>query len=92
MFDFNKKSLKKSNILVRRISADRLTPIKILSQMKVVALLESAYIKTGKSRYSIMVLKNAFTIYKKGNQYFLKDYNNKEYLIKQIKKMVFYLY
>lgn len=86
MFDFSKNAKTKSDILIRRISADRLTPIKILSQMKVIALLESAYIKTGKSRYSIMVLKNAFTIYKKNNKYFLKDYNNKEYSIKQNKK------
>ena len=89
MFNFNNKSNNKSNILFKRISADRLTPIKILSQMKVIALLESAYIKTGKSRYSIMLLKNAFTIYKYKNEYFLKDYNNKKYLIKRNKKCGF---
>lgn len=89
MFDFSEKIKNKSNILYKRITADRLTPIKILSQMDVIALLESAYIKTGKSRYSIMLLKNAFTVYKYKNEYFLKDYNNKKYLIKKNKKCGF---
>ncbi len=89
MFDFNSKSVNKANIIIKKIAADRLTPIKILSQMKIVTLLESAYIKTGKSRYSIMVLKNAFTIYKNNNEYFLKNHNNKKYLIKRNKKCDF---
>ena len=78
MFDFDKKSSNSSRIIFKRISADRLTPIKILSQSNVKVLLESAYIETGRSRYSIMILNNAFTIYKKNNKIYLKDSSGKD--------------
>ncbi|MBN2545887.1 MAG: chorismate-binding protein [Spirochaetes bacterium] len=86
MFDLKNKEIQNSKIDVRKISADRLTPIKILTQMNVVSLLESAYIKTGKSRYSIMIIKEAFTIYKKSGKYILKDVNNKRFEVKVSKK------
>ncbi|MCK4798577.1 MAG: chorismate-binding protein [Spirochaetes bacterium] len=82
MFDLKSQNQKKAKIEIKRISADRLTPMKILSQMQVLALLESAYIETGKSRYSIMILKEAFTIYKYKGKYILKEPNGKKYLIK----------
>ena len=50
MFDLTNDALE-PQIIIKRISADSLTPIKILSQMNAVALLESAYVETGKSRY-----------------------------------------
>lgn len=86
MFDLKNSSVDNGKILTRKISADNITPIKILTQIELVALLESAYIKTGKSRYSIMIAKEAFTIFKKHGRYFLKDYNNKKFEIKPPKK------
>ena len=89
MFDFTNKKGANASIKIKRINADRLTPIKILSQMKIKVLLESADIESGKSRYSIMIVKNAFTIYKKKGDYFLKSFNNKEFFIKGGKKCGF---
>lgn len=86
MFDFQNKNIENSKIITRKISADNLTPIKILTQLGLVALLESAYIKTGKSRYSIMIVKEAFTVFKKNGRYFLKDYNNRKFEVKASKK------
>ena len=86
MFDLNKNIDNTAKIMTRKISADRLTPIKILSQMNITALLESAYAKTGKSRYSIMILKKAFLIYRYKNKYFLKNPDGKKYSIKSNKK------
>ncbi len=82
MFNLSNKSQNQSKILIKTIAADRLTPVKILSQMGLKVLLESADTVQGKSRYSIIVLKEAFLIYKKNGKYYLKDYNGKDYLIK----------
>jgi len=81
MFDLKKKISNEAKIEIRRIRADKLTPIKILQEMKAKVLLESAYNETGKGKYSIMVLKEAFTIYKQSNKYFLKNPDGKKYII-----------
>jgi anthranilate synthase component I len=89
MFNFNKESAEDGRLIYKKVSADRLTPIKVLAQSKVKTLLESAYIETGKSRYSIMILKEAFTVFKKNGEYFLKDYNGRDFLIKGGAKLGF---
>jgi len=82
MFNFNTNEGNQASIKIRRIAADRLTPIKILSQLGIKVLLESADTKKGKSRYSIIVVNEAFTIYKKSAKYYLKDTSGKDYYIK----------
>jgi anthranilate synthase component 1 len=82
MFDLNKNFIPEARIETRKIAADRLTPIKILEQLDARVLLESAYVKTGKSRYSLMLLKEAFTIYKKDGKNFLKNPDGRNYRIK----------
>lgn len=86
MFDLNKNICSDARIETRLIPADRLTPIKILEDMKGKVLLETAYAETGKGKYSIILLKEAFTIYKKENKYYLINPDGKKYLIKWGKK------
>jgi len=86
MFDLSKNIQSEARIETRIIPADRLTPIKILEDMKGKVLLETAYAETGKGKYSIILLKEAFTIYKKDNRYYLINPDGKKYLIKAGKK------
>ncbi|HNZ26037.1 MAG TPA: chorismate-binding protein [Spirochaetota bacterium] len=88
MFDLNQTTSSKARIFTKVVSADRLTPVKILEQMTVAALLETAYTETGKGKYSIILLKEAFTIYKKNNSYFLLNPNGKKYSLKGRKKFL----
>jgi len=76
MFDLNQTTSSKARIFTKVVSADRLTPVKILEQMTVAALLETAYTETGKGKYSIILLKEAFTIYKKNNSYSCNYYRH----------------
>jgi len=85
MFDLNQKTVSEAKIATRKIPADKITPIKILEEMKAKVLLESAYAETGKGKYSIMILKEAFTIYKEKDKYSLLNPNGKKYSIKGIK-------
>ncbi|HRU44747.1 MAG TPA: hypothetical protein P5322_09505, partial [Spirochaetota bacterium] len=88
MFDLNQTTSSKARIFTKVVSADRLTPVKILEQMTAAALLETAYTETGKGKYSIILLKEAFTIYKKNNSYFLLNPNGKKYSLKGRKKFL----
>ncbi|TLD96960.1 anthranilate synthase component I family protein [Helicobacter jaachi] len=62
MFDF--KHAQKASLAHKEIICDNLTPLSILSATKARVLLESAYNETGKDRYSLVVLNEAFRIYK----------------------------
>lgn len=86
MFDLSKNIQSEAKIATRVIPADKLTPIKILEEMNGKVLLETAYAETGKGKYSIILLKEAFTIYKMNYKYYLINPNGKKYLIKTIKK------
>ena len=92
MFDLSKDSKTKARIVSKRIAADRITPIQILEKMKAVALLESAYHETGKGKYSILILKEAFTLYKESDKYFLKNADNdKKFLLSTSKNFLYLL-
>lgn len=82
MFNFRKKKQREAKIETKTISADRLTPVKILTQMGAIVSLESATLESGKSRYSIIILKEAFTVYKYHREYYLKDSNDKKFVLK----------
>jgi len=88
MFDLNQTTSSKARIFTKIVSADRLTPVKILEQMSATALLETAYAETGKGKYSIIMLKEAFTIYKKESNYYLLNPNGKKYSLKGRKKFL----
>lgn len=79
MFDFNNSN--KADIMIKKIPTDRITPVQVLEQLNAVALLESAYYETGRGKYSIMILKEAFTIYKEKERYILKGADNKKFNI-----------
>jgi anthranilate synthase component I len=81
MFDLRKNVKNEAKIKIRKIQADKITPISILEKMNAIVLLESAYAETGKGKYSIMILKEAFTLYKKNEKFFLKNQNGKQYSI-----------
>lgn len=88
MFDLTQTTSSKARIFTKIVSADRLTPVKILEQMSATALLETAYAETGKGKYSIIMLKEAFTIYKKESNYYLLNPNGKKYSLKGRKKFL----
>lgn len=77
MFNFNNEV--KAKLRIKTIPADKLTPIKILESLGAVALLESAYHETGKGKYSLMILDEAFTIYKINNKYNLRSPDGKNF-------------
>ncbi|MFW6262828.1 MAG: anthranilate synthase component I family protein [Thermotogota bacterium] len=53
-----------------KLPAEFTTPVKILQHCNPIALMESAYPSSGKSRFSIIVLDEAFSVVKKENQYY----------------------
>lgn len=62
MFDFaNHKS---ANIAYKEVLCDNITPFLVLCNLRAKVLLESAYNETGKDRYSIVILNEAFSVYK----------------------------
>lgn len=69
MFDF--ANTHKAVIAHKEILCDNLTPLAVLGGLNAKVLLESAYNETGKDRFSIVVLNEAFRIYKENSIYFL---------------------
>lgn len=69
MFDFTNTI--KAQIAHKEILCDNLTPLNVLDQLGAKVLLESAYNETGKDRYSILILNEAFRIYKENGSYYL---------------------
>src|SRR6056297_3664078 len=53
-----------------KLPAEFTTPVKILHQCNPVALMESAYPSSGKSRFSMIILEEAFSVVKKEHAYF----------------------
>ncbi|TLE01876.1 chorismate-binding protein [Helicobacter japonicus] len=69
MFDF--ANTHKAVIAHKEILCDNLTPLAVLGGLNAKVLLESAYNETGKDRFSIVILNEAFRIYKENSIYFL---------------------
>lgn len=86
MFNMTNPGNKKACIIKREINADKITPVHLLERGKATALLESAYHETGKGKYSILIMKNAFTLYKKDTGYFLLNPNGGNFNLKTRQK------
>lgn len=69
MFDFSNSRI--ASIAHKEILCDNLTPLAVLGSLNAKVLLESAYNETGKDRFSIVILNEAFRIYKECGAHFL---------------------
>lgn len=74
MFEFLKNPKNQGaapSFSIQKISASKLTPLMVCEAMNAPILLESAFLDTGKGRFSILVLKEAFRIIKERGRVFL---------------------
>lgn len=69
MFDFYTHN--KPQIAHKEVLCDSLTPLSVLFALKAKVLLESAYNETGKDRYSLVILNEAFRVYKEEGIHYL---------------------
>lgn len=70
MFDFRIQN--KPQIAHKEVLCDSLTPLSVLFTLKAKVLLESAYNETGKDRYSLVILNEAFRVCKEeGKTWFI---------------------
>ena len=75
----------KETVYIEKISADRYTPLVLFKKLKGIALLESAILEMGKSRYSIIMLEEAFRVILENNKIFYQKkiytpYSTKYYI------------
>lgn len=91
MFDFLSKTKAKTypaQIVATKIPASKLTPLMVCEAFKAPVLLESAFLKTGKGRFSILVLQKAFCLIKENmNQKNAKQKNGDYFLLCEDKKI-----
>ncbi|TLD89235.1 chorismate-binding protein [Helicobacter sp. MIT 05-5294] len=83
MFEFLKNNEKqgiKASFSIQKIPASKLTPLMVCESLNAPILLESAFLKTGKGRFSILVLKEAFRIIKENGVVFLLENTQKHAL------------
>ena len=66
---------------VKIISGERFTPYSLAKKLRAKVLLESASLKMGRSRYSILLIKKAFSVYKDGEQIFMEK-DGRRFLLK----------
>jgi len=66
--DLNQNSM----VLAKNISGENYTPYGLFKKLKGIALFESASFGKGKGRYSIIMLKEAFSVFQSENEIFLK--------------------
>ena len=69
MFDFYTHN--KPQIAHKEVLCDSLSPLSVLFALKAKVLLESAYNETGKDRYSLVILNEAFRVYKEEGIHYL---------------------
>ncbi|WP_104743932.1 anthranilate synthase component I family protein [Helicobacter cinaedi] len=69
MFDF--RIYNKPQIAHKEVLCDSLSPLSVLFALKAKVLLESAYNETGKDRYSLVILNEAFRVYKEEGIHYL---------------------
>lgn len=69
MFDFHTQN--KPQIAHKEVLCDSITPLSVLFALKAKVLLESAYNETGKDRYSLVVLNEAFRVCKEEGGHYL---------------------
>ncbi|HTO21810.1 MAG TPA: chorismate-binding protein [Spirochaetia bacterium] len=57
---------------MRKINGERFTPLSLAKKLGAVALLESASFQRGRERFSFLILKEAFRVFQKGDELFMK--------------------
>ncbi len=62
----------KGNTLIKVIHGERFTPFSLCNKLEAKALLESASFEQGRGRYSLLLLKEAFSIFQKNNEIFIR--------------------
>lgn len=87
MFDFGNAN--SACIAHKEMLCDNLTPLSVLLHFKAKVLLESAYNETGKDRYSIVILNEAFRIYKQEGSHWLIHNGHKALLRESIQQEMF---
>ncbi|CAM2903050.1 chorismate-binding protein [Helicobacter burdigaliensis] len=82
MFDFlnsnSPHNPHKASLYVEKIPASKLTPLLVCEVLNACVLLESAFLKSGKGRFSILILEEAFRIVKQKQEYSLIFQKNGE--------------
>jgi anthranilate synthase component 1 len=58
-------------VTIRTMNGERFTPLSLAKKLGAKALLESASFQRGRERYSFLLLKEAFRVYQRGDQYFM---------------------
>ncbi len=58
-------------VLIRVINGERFTPLSLAKKLGARALLESASFHRGKERYSFLLVKEAFRVFQKGEEFFM---------------------
>ena len=59
------------NVMIRVINGERFTPLSLAKKLGARALLESASFHRGKERYSFLLIREAFRVFQKGNEFFM---------------------
>ncbi|MCI5969291.1 anthranilate synthase component I family protein [Helicobacter sp.] len=93
MFEFliqSKNQGAKAQMQMQKISASKLTPLMVCEALKAPVLLESAFLTTGKGRFSLLITQEAFRIIKEDSKYFLQKDSNK-YLLNHLDKIHHYI-
>ncbi len=89
MFEFLNHSNKngaEAQIYFQKIPASKLTPLMVCEALKAPVLLESAFLKTGKGRFSILITKEAFRVIKEKDDYYLCE-NSKKHVLKTFERI-----
>jgi anthranilate synthase component 1 len=61
----------KSHFMLRTINGERFTPLSLAKKLEARALLESASFHRGKERYSFLLLREAFRVMQRGDDFFM---------------------
>ena len=61
----------KEKVLIRVINGERFTPLSLAKKLGARALLESASFHRGKERYSFLLVREAFRVFQKGEEFFM---------------------
>lgn len=62
----------KNNLIIRTVTGERFTPYSLAKKLNAKAILESASFDQGKSRYSILLIKEAFKVVQQKNEIYME--------------------
>ncbi|MCK5200522.1 MAG: anthranilate synthase component I, partial [Spirochaetales bacterium] len=61
-----------NNLTIRTVTGERFTPYSLARKLNAIAILESASFDQGKSRYSILLIKEAFKVVQQKNDIYME--------------------